>query len=164
MECCFVRTGSRYDLGLRWWYKDPYSYDRYWSSCCNFGISPNYVGYIPFVVHTPALRKNDVFTPDKNLSDMTDQMNRTMSYINQHQKPSSVQMEKQKKISNDRLKRLKHYVPTLWQSWHGSMCTYPSQCENTFKTFGLNRHPDLGRPDDGTLAAQCDGRETLRTE
>lgn len=86
----------------------------------------NYVGSVRCVVHTLALCVNDVFTDGTTWQTYMDHVNKVTSYFNYHAKSNVLFIEKQRAagVTNDRLHRLKHNIPTRWHSRLGAMLTY----------------------------------------
>ena len=85
----------------------------------------NYVGSVRCVVHTLALCVNDVFTDDAPWQRYMDVVNNVTKYFNYHGKAAALLKEKQMEsgVKNDRIHRLKHDIPTRWNSRLGAMYT-----------------------------------------
>lgn len=89
----------------------------------------NFVGSVRCVVHTIALAVNDVFEDGTPWQLYMDHVNRVTTYFNQHKKATILLLEKEAGIgiTQDRLRRLKHDIPTRWHSRLGAMLNYLTQ-------------------------------------
>lgn len=89
----------------------------------------NFVGSVRCVVHTIALAVNDVFKDGTPWQLYMEHVNKVTTYFNQHKKATILLMEKEAStgITQDRLRRLKHDIPTRWHSRLGAMLNYLTQ-------------------------------------
>ena len=96
----------------------------------------NFVGSVRCVVHSLALCVNDVFAEGSAWQQYMNHVNKITSYLNYHSRANVMLLERQKQsdgITNDRLQRLNHDVPTRWHSRLGAMLKYLSQLDNIAK-------------------------------
>lgn len=95
----------------------------------------NYVGSVRCVVHTLALCVNDVFSDDAPWQRYMDVVNNVTKYFNYHGKAYSLLKEKQMDsgVTPDRIRRLKHDIPTRWHSRLGAMLNYITEFDNICK-------------------------------
>lgn len=91
----------------------------------------NHFGSVRCVVNTLALFVNDVFEPDTLWQRYMDHVNKVTKYFNYHVKASVKLREVQLGIgvTQDRLQKLKHDIPTRWHSRLGAMLTYITELE-----------------------------------
>lgn len=95
----------------------------------------NYVGSVRCVVHTLALCVNGVFEAGKPWQNYLNHVNKVTKYFNYHSKAAILLKQKQidSGVTNDRLHRLKHDIPTRWHSRLGAMLTYITEYDNILK-------------------------------
>lgn len=119
----------------------------------------NYVGSIRCTVHTIALAINDVFKEGTAWKKYMDHVNKVTTYFNQHPKANQLLVATQLDhgITDDRIQKLKHNIPTRWHSRLGAMTTYLTRLndiDHVKKTLDITdmELPSLSSSQQNTLA------------
>lgn len=89
----------------------------------------NFVRSVRCFVHSLALCVKDVFVGDSTWKIYLDQVNDVATYFSQHQEASQLLAEEQfgNGLTQDRIQRLKHDIPTRWHSRLAAMLVYLTQ-------------------------------------